>query len=486
VNLVFSSTMPRKKSSVWKLVAIFALGGGLLTPIIGYFLVKSYIRSDEFSSIVKYNLSKEVGGRVEVANSEWDGWTLRNEKISILAGEKVQDVELQRVSVELDPKGVFDKVWRISTVHVRDATLHVEEQSLTESESRRSEVGEHPVSFSFSDAWKALLPQEVEVDSVLIENSNGSFESDFSNGVWNNTQLRLERAGEDYLVEIPRGTVSLSLLEKISWEISSIQGRVKPESYFINKAELRCGGTGILKVTGEGDYDGKATLEGELNDLLLSELLQENWKQRVSGAVNGNFVAYIEDEATVKGRAWIDGAVITALPVLDQLASQTGIYKFRQVAFDTCEFDYFIDDDSVKLSKVVAESENFVKVTGRVTKTDERITGVLQVGFTDEILAKMPKGSKQVFSEFKDGYYWAPVHVSHENDEWKEDLSSRMVAAVATAYLTQAPEKATELLNEVTEFIGEEGNAEKVEEVLEKGSKIIDTGVKSLFDLLGK
>ena len=481
--------MRKKKGSFWKLVFLLLLGLVLVTPIVGYLLIKSYIHSGEFSSIVKYQLSKEVGGRVEVANSEWDGWTLQNEKISVLAGEKIQDVELNRVSVELDPKGFFDKVWRVSNVHVRDVSLHLGEQNISKQDPEKvknKDIGEFPVNFSFSDAWKTLLPREVELDSILIENSNGSFNSSFSDGVWHDMSLHLERSGEDYAVEIPGGNIELSVLKHLPWKVARISGRVKPESYFINEAEL-IGGTGVLKVAGEGDYDGKATLQGELKDFLLSDILKEDWKQRVNGEVNGDFVAFIDDEnSTVKGHGWIDRGTLTALPILDQVASKTGIYKFRQVTFDTCEFDYFINEDFVKISNLQIESRDFVKITGRITKKGDVISGVFQLGFTDEILEKMPKGSQQVFTEFKDGYYWTAVQAAQENGEWEEDLTSRMVSAVASAYIAEAPKKASKILGEVKEFLEDEDSTEKIDDVIEKGSGIIDTGVKSLFDLLGK
>lgn len=443
-------------------------------------------------SLLKYGISKKLGGQVEVAETKWDGWRLNNDRVEVLAGNGFQDLEMKRVSLELDPKGFFDRVWRVVDVHVRELSLHL--GKAPEGSSKYS-AGEIPVEFDWKDAGKALFPRKAEVEAIWVEQCNGSFDMDGTRGHWSNAELKLNREEGDYLLTVPRGELHFSNLAGYPLSVQTLKGRVKPKGFYINEGVLSGeGGTQII-FSGEGTYNGDTILQGELKDFPIDTVLEKNWKKRVQGRVNGDFTLEgSESEFKIYGKGRVENGMLIALPALDMLAQQTGMSKFRQISLDTCECSYEILNKEASLNNIRVESKDFLKAHGRIVTNGQSGVGDLKLGIHHSVLEKMPAGTAEVFTKEEEDYYWADVSLTQAEGTWKDDLSPRIMNAVTKAFFMRAPATAGQLLESVRGMLegappSDESSKEKkkpTDDLKKSGSDIIETGIKSLFDLLGK
>lgn len=443
-------------------------------------------------TLLKYEISSKLGGQVEVAETKWDGWKLDNERVEVLAGNGFQDLEMKRISLELDPKGFFDRVWRVADIHVRELSLHLRKAPKG---SLKYNAGAIPVEFDWKDAGKAFLPRKAEVEAIWVEQCNGSFDSDGNLGHWSNMELKLDREGSDYLLTIPRGELHLSQLPGYPLSVQKLKGRVKPKSFYINEGILSGEGGAQITLSGEGTFTGDAIIQGELKDFPVYTLLEKDWEKRVQGEINGDYTLKNKgDELKVYGDGMVENGMLVALPGLDMLAKQTGINKFRQISLDTCEYSYEILNNLVSLNNIRVESKDFLKARGSILTNGESGSGTVEIGVHNAVLDKMPAGTAEVFTKEEEDYSWANVSLTQVDGTWKDDLSPRIMSAVAKAFFMKAPEKATQILDGVRgilENAQSDGGSIKQEKIpasdlQKKGNELMEKGVKSLFDLLGR
>gem|GEM_PF-4362503 len=368
----------------------------------GYFWTKSYIRSEEFQKIVTHEIEKVVGGEVSVTGTEWDGWKLDCEAVQVLAAKKFSDLEVNRITVELDPRGLYDRVWRVSNVHVREVSVVVSTEKLKAQEQYQQKPA--PVEFGVKDVGKAWLPREAEINNITLENVNGVFDLEGIEGSWSNVKVQLKRESEDYLLSTPSGEIVMDYYPDQSWEVIKVDGRVKSDAVFLNDVELNSEGA-TLMLTGEMDSASGVTVSGSLNDYPVERALPSDWKQKFSGRLMSSFtLRHADSHLDVKGKAEIENALLTALPVLDSIATFTKISKFRLIPFNTCEFDYKVKNDVINIENIEMESKDFIKITGGMEKNPETIQGALQIGISDALMPRMPIGSKELFSRQEGGY----------------------------------------------------------------------------------
>lgn len=455
----------------------------IILVISGYFWTKSYIRSDEFKKIVTHQLEKAVGGSVTVGQTEWDGWRLRNESIQVLSAEQFHDLEVNRLSLELDPRGFFDRVWRVSDLNIRE--LSVNFSPAPDSNQRVPfEPSALPVKMGVKDIGKAWLPRRAEVDYISIDNANGIFEAQNLSGQWQNVAVKLEREGKDYRFSVPRGMLSFDRYPDLEWQVSACQGRLKPSAVFFD-SELTHD-SAVLSVSGEKDFAGAATLQGNLRDLPVERLLPPDWQKRIGGLLQANFTAHLDANSKSSGSAHVRKANLTALPMLDIIADKTGIDKFRTIRFDTCEADFETLNDTLKAENIVLESESFLKITGAYTHSSQISQGRFEIGIAEAIMSQMPAGTGELFATAKDGYFWTTMNLSYQDGKWDEDLSPRLITVALRALMGGATEKATNILESLGPKDEAAGEKNAVDGLLKTGEGLIQKGAKSFFDLLGK
>ncbi|MEM1297536.1 MAG: hypothetical protein AAGH89_19370, partial [Verrucomicrobiota bacterium] len=97
------------------------------------------------------------------------------------------------------------------------------------------------------------------------------------------------------------------------------------------------------------------------------------------------------------------------------------------------------------------------------------------IGVTPGTLRWIPGAERQVFTENRDGFLWAPLNLTGTTSEPKEDLSGRLIAAAGEEILKGLPDG---VLKEVNKLLptGPDGENPSVDpsELIDQAKPLID------------
>lgn len=197
-----------------------------------------------------------------------------------------------------------------------------------------------------------------------------------------------------------------------------------------------------------GRWSGEFRWKDAGMDLVLPPSVMNHFKGTGSGEArlaNGVLTGHME----------LAGAEVRNLPALVKLASIFTGEDYSTVAWDTAEFDFMRDErGAVLIEKMTATSPKGLSVRGSGAFTEDQLSGDLELGLKREgrpwLVAFMPV----LFRTEEEGYLWAPVKVGGTPQAPTEDLTPRVVAALAVAPAAQAVETAVEIPETAVEAAG--------------------------------
>lgn len=260
---------------------------------------------------------------------------------------------------------------------------------------------------------------------------------------------RLRRENEKWSVSARDGIFEVPGWPAMGIERLSIEQQ--GDGWRVLSFALNDGGRGVL--AGSAVLEGGAiTAEFSWQDLQVSEFLPVNAARYLSARSSGD--ARLE-AGTLRGAMKLAGAETRSVPALVKLASVFHRENYDTLAWDSVRFDFFRGPDgTVNFSNLIAVSPTGLSVRGAGTLSAESVSADLQLGIRREgrpwLVAFMPI----LFRSEKDGYLWAPVKVGGTPQAPTEDLTARVIAALAVAPATQAVETAVEVPATAVEAAG--------------------------------
>jgi hypothetical protein len=161
------------------------------------------------------------------------------------------------------------------------------------------------------------------------------------------------------------------------------------------------------------------------------------------------------DRGELRGQMKLAGAETQNLPALVKLASIFTGENYSTVPWDSFRFEFVRKaDGSFTFSNLVAVSPKGLAVRGSGATGASSLSADLQLGLQREgrpwLVAFMPI----LFRQEKEGYLWTPVKIGGTPQAPTEDLTTRVVAALAVAPATQAVESAAEIPATAVEAAG--------------------------------
>jgi hypothetical protein len=248
----------------------------------------------------------------------------------------------------------------------------------------------------------------------------------------------------------------------------------------IQEAKARIGG-GDVKATGDFDPKTMADLQFEVSDVDAAQILPPDWRARLHGRIEGEARLKLPsgpgggDRLVLTGKVALKQGVLEALPVLHKIAEYTKTDGIRHLSLDrlTGDFEYDRGTRTLKVTNMVLDNQ-FLRVKGRFTVIDDQLEGILALGLSSGVMQAVnwipgAQGvQEKVFTEQREGFSWAPVHVTGTTSAPREDLSSRLVMAAGEAVVESAQDAAQEAAGTV----------------LETGKNAAKKAANGVFDLL--
>ena len=409
------------------LLALLLLAGGAVwffrDQLVGT-LVQSRLGSE---------LSRLIGAEVELADAGYRDGTLRVGR-GVVTGSGMPFARLQftdaRTAVEWRRLGDFGA----DPMHIETASIDLVWRNRGPERTEMSSHGGSP--------GRETPPLDILAERFSFRHEDGA--------EW---RIRDTRARLRYDKETWSFSASGGLLELPGWpalEIERLTGEQQGRAWRISSFALK---------NGEGALAGSATLEagnlsGEFSwqDFRIDGFLPQKAGDYFTARSSGDAVL---EHGELRGQMKLAGAETRNLPALVKLASIFTGEDYSTVPWESFRFEFARrPDGSFTFTNLAAESPKGLAIRGSGTTDAESLAADLQLGVRRQgrpwLVAFMPI----LFRDEKEGYLWTPVKVGGTPAAPTEDLTTRVVAALAVAPAAQAVDSAAEIPATAVEAAG--------------------------------
>lgn len=444
----------------------------VVSGIVVYKKVVSFLHSDEFSLLVAGKVSEVIGIESEFGDFQWDGMHGENPSFRATSDGALQLLEVTDIELDVDTNFVTREVWNLEDVEI--ATAHAELDLRKDFERINVEKSEK----SFIEKW---LPERAELLNAEVLKASGVLRSEGGEYTIKGTRVAVSRDDEAYVAKLTGGTVTLPLSLLDQARLKQGELRYFNDILSIEHAELDVFESGEVKLNGKVDLHPETagySLAGALTGLRCADLINEDWRQRLRGEVEAGFSVRPRDgnEPEVRGNMVINDGELTALPVLDNIAAFTMVRDFKRLRFSEFRCDFVKYADLIQLKNIYVHCDGLMRIEGRLAIRGDELNGRFQVGLLPGTLSHIPGAEDKVFLPGKEGMSWATVIIGGTADNIEEDLTERLIAA--------AGDRMFELIGgqQVLKFGGK-----AIEEFSKNGAAgVVDHGRKTGEDLAGQ
>ena len=464
---------------MWALGAVVLL---MLSTIVGYQMVIKFLHSDGFREKVSTKLSSELGVEVQLGDLQWNGLHLDNEFITASSLGAIEKIEAKQISLNVDTDYITRETWTISDVVVHSASLELD---------LRKEFSKIEIAKPKKSWLEEMLPAKAELLDAAVVRANAKILSKGGAYVIEGTQIDLTQEDFGYKAELSKGLLELPFPLLTEAQLLSASLRLMPQGLVVDRASFDVFGSGKLELDGEvelGSATPKYSFFGVLSGLKCADLIDADWRQKLSGDVEAEFRVKPKrgNEPEFNGSIKIIDGELTALPVLDTIAAYTVIRDFKRLRFSEFSCDFSRYGELLRISNVYVHCDGLMRVEGKLDMNGDQLSGRFNVGLNPGTLSHIPGAEDKVFLPGKEGMHWAVVNIGGSVDAIEEDLTDRIKAAALDRLFEMAGGKQVlRFTNQAVESLGELPSALDASaiipdnNVLQAGRDILDSGKKA-------
>ncbi|MDP7495540.1 MAG: hypothetical protein QGI77_03875, partial [Roseibacillus sp.] len=356
------------------LVGILVLGA-LLVPV-GYMWLKNYLRSDGFRLLVNLKVSEALEVEAEFDKFKWDGIELSSPNFIAEGEGLIRRIEAEELKTEVRFVPLLRK--RVETEELQLRRLHVE-----------VDVTKDGPQFE-DDGRKALKFETARIDEL-----SGTVDFGETALRWGEVKgiLKPGQGRGSYEASLSRGQLltPLSLFPRLDLQKANL--RYIDDELILKNGSWKVFSSGHLATEGEIDFgSGDYFFEGSLVDVQCEEVVPEDWTKRITGELTSSFMVEGEMKKTplIAGDLRLSDGYLTALPILDRIASYTATERFRRLSLRRAELEFRQEGKRLELTDIVIVSDGLLRIEGRLTIEDGQLDGDLRLGLTPSTLASIP------------------------------------------------------------------------------------------------
>lgn len=498
------------KSHRWLIALSVLLGAGLvlilLMPTLVMGWVRSYLQAETFRDKMEEFFGTEMRGEVALAPLKWSGDEVSSAEAVVTTADGWR-AQMDGLHLTLDWNAFRQGKWRMVGTGV-DSIL-VERQlgdpNLLPPAAAAAEPSVSPVRDEADNSlpsWlRRYLPDEAEVDGLRVNRFSlmhpGPWnlrDAQMVISPWRQGETSIQAVVEGGIVETPLMLPAQTLPVKLNLNRASL--RLSREDFHLKEATLKWLKEGEITARGHvRPQDGTWEMSAHVVGVPLQECLTDVWRLRLSGVLEGDLAAQGSMTAApvASGSLNLRNGVLTALPVLDWLATYTGVERFKRLVLDVAKSEVRAAGNTRHFDKVILQSNGLLYLDGNLVMNGEEIDGRFMLGVTPETLKWIPGAQQHVFTSTHPsgpaGMLWTTLHITGTTAAPKEDLSARLAAAAGKSMLDLPAGVATrgsEML--LTPLLGEDAAklpTEVIKNATDTTGKAVETGVKLLEGISG-
>jgi len=435
------SSRPRtRRTSPWVRFIAWAVPIFFVLLVVGFFVGKSaidsYLRSDSFRQFVGKKAGDTLHANAELGPLSFAGSTVFSDGFSAKGGPDAafSDLQIEQIRTEISLRRFFEKVWQVEQFDVQRVRVDLDGPRINRPmEPAASPLNAPPAEKNEGNPSSGWLPNRVEIGKATVHDTQLTWKD----GGLRGTAFEIEPREGGWQIAGQGGHLNYAKLPQL--DVADLHLRYRAPSLFVTSAELRQPAGGSLQATGEIDFTRQLDLRLTLVNIAITPYLSDDWRLRAKGNLSGEVT--VNSALPSRGAPRISGSLklaqgeLTALPVLDEIATFTRTQQFRRLNLNNASRDFTQDETRLSVKNFVAESDGLIRVEGAFTIENGMIDGSFQVGVTPSSLQWLPGSQAKVFTEAHGGYVWAPMRLTGPANKPNEDLSPKLIAAAQNAVI---------------------------------------------------
>lgn len=426
-------------------------------------LVYGYLRGDGFRRMADQKASEALHADGKFGPLQWQDTEAYSDLFDAVghADSPLARLTAEQVRARLELGALWHRAWRVESINVGrlSATLAAEHPTPRESppvtetapagqpeaSSRRREPG-------FFDDW---MPNRLEIGEVKVDDFSVAWNADRPNATGKLTGARLTAKplwlnNRAWQIDGTAGKLTQTHFPAV--RVGSFSLRTSPDTLFITQVEGQVEDGGRIELSGkqELDRDRKLELIANFDGLPAAAYLPKDWRGRLKGVTHGTvFVTgSAAGDRRARGHVELRDGRLTALPLLDQLATFAGSERYRQAPLQKAHADFDWANGDLTVTNLLVESAGLLRLEGGFAVRNGQVDGTIQVGVARASMRWLAAVGAQVFDQpERDGYLWTSVKLSGAADHPSEDLTPRLIAAVRDTALKKAQDGTNAVLD---------------------------------------
>lgn len=445
-----------------------SLGILVLLLVVGGFAVNSWVhgwlRGEEFRNLVEAQTGRALGGKAVLSPLVWSGPSIFSPDMDLQGhpGKPLESLRAQQIRADVNWRAAFSGAWHVRRIDITRLDLQVNAAPPGATTGRQLEADAVAIDETAraASALPSWLPSKFNLDEVAVQDANAALGVV---GQIRNAMLTIKPEGAGWIFDVRGGKFDPAAVMG-PLDIDQLRVRLQQGVVYLTDAELRSSGAGRISANGEiGGGKLPYDIRMEWQNIDAADLLDETWKERLTGLVDGN--ATIQPAATgvtsVSGRFNLSEGTLHGLPLQDDIARFTRSPQFQRMPIHELSSDFVTNGTVTDFTNFVLESKGLIRVTGsgRVGPGNA-VVGTFQIGVTQQTLQWLPGSQEKVFVESRDGYLWTSINVGGTLDSPTEDLSARLAQAMGEQVidtgikvLENAPQQTKEAVDRVIDIL---------------------------------
>jgi AsmA-like C-terminal region len=330
-------------------------------------------------------------------------------------------LDAERITARFNPLGVFLRRWQIDDLQIERGKIGIQVY-----EPKPEPPPARPWYFF-------LLPNRVYLKCVWSDNVDVRWPTRAEEGGIFRTHLLITPHGRDFEYRATSGILKNPQMPELA--VRQIHLLITKTLFSLFTLDLNSGegsihGEGTTAISGEKHAD----FSFKWNDVPVREWLPKTWSGDFDGAATGDLHWTGNDyrlaAATMTGAVDVKGGRVGNLKLFDQIATVTNRKDLAQLELDECKARFKWHQGDCELNDIALEQAGKFRIEGMVSFSEHSLGGTLQIGLAPDYLDWLPH-PEEVFPRRNGRYLWTTVHLSGTLQSPRQDLSPRLVQALA-------------------------------------------------------
>ena len=309
---------------------------------------------------------------------------------------------------------------------------------------------DHPSTESAGMRLPNFIHPKFQVDQVSVNQLNIHWGTGEKPGEITGMQgMAIKRADKQWDLSANGGTLSASGWPTL--RIDQATGSYQSAAVTVSQAKLVLPAGGTIAINGALNLDSKHSYKfhSDLAGLSLGDLPPNKWHLQGTASGNLDLTGDLDDanSGRMVGVVHLDKAKLDWSLLFGKIRSLVKQLGLNDWQLDGVDAQVRRQGQYFEFSNLSVKYQNLLRVEGNGAIDGDQIKANLTIGLSSTLLDWLPGVQQKVFTEQRDGFYWAQMQVTGPLNDPKEDLSKRISDALAQGMSNQFKNQAKSLLD---------------------------------------